>query len=323
MGTACPRTPGPIVRWPDSARSLRAGCRAVAPGARRAVAGRVLSFRHEFLVELFRNRGELAWELLRGVVAFDHDHVVLGSIDLSQVVSTAYQADAVVELHDRDGEVVAVAIVEVQLGRDPGKLYSWPLYVAAARANLGCPAVLLVIAPDPAVAAWAKLPIALGHPGFCLTPVVIGFGDLPRVTDAALAGRVPELAVLSTMAHAELDVATTAVDAVLALPEDRRKLYLDAILAALPPLLRQALEAAMLKGNLYDPEYRYRRGHEEGLQEAALAIARAKLGAVTEEDEAAICALHDKDQLIALNMALGMAHGDAEARAALDRVRAR
>lgn len=338
MGTTYPRTPGLTVRWPDRLRGTLTRPRRVAPGAPRAAGHRVPSFRHEILVDLFRKRGELAWELLRGArIAFDHDRVAPGSIDLSQVVSTAYRADAVTELHDRDGKVIAVAIVEVQLAVDLDKRYSWPLYVTAARANLRCPAVLLVIAPEPAVAAWARASIALGHPGFCLAPLVVSFADLPRVTDAAVAGRLPELAVLSAMAHPELDVAITAVDAVLPLPEDLRKLYLDVVLAALPPLLRQALEARM-KGYVYQSEYARRyygqgleeglekgreEGREQGLHAAVLAIARAKLGAVSEQDEAVIRALRDDGELIALNTALGLARGEAEARAALERLRAR
>jgi hypothetical protein len=47
------------------------------------------------------------------------------------------------------------------------------------RAKLDCPAVLLVVATDPRVAAWARLPIELGHPHFQLTPIVIELGDVP------------------------------------------------------------------------------------------------------------------------------------------------
>jgi hypothetical protein len=39
------------------------------------------------------------------------------------------------------------------------KLLTWPAYVANLRAKLGWPAVLLVIAPAPTVAAWARRPI--------------------------------------------------------------------------------------------------------------------------------------------------------------------
>ena len=92
------------------------------------------SFRHELLVEFFRNRAELACALLKEMgVRFDHDRVVLGSVDLSQVAPTAYHADAVVELLNRGGQRVAAVVVEVQLRPDAEKRHTWPHYVAALR----------------------------------------------------------------------------------------------------------------------------------------------------------------------------------------------
>ena len=132
----------------------------------------VPSVLHQILVELFRNRSELAPELLRicAGIELPHDHVQLTSNDLSQVVSTEYRADFVVELRDRANAIVAAVIVEVQLRADPDKEATWPLYVAALRAKLRCPVTLLVVAPEPAVARWARRPIELGHPGFRLQP---------------------------------------------------------------------------------------------------------------------------------------------------------
>lgn len=79
----------------------------------------MLSFRHEILVDLFRGNGELAVELLRTAagMALDHARVALESIDLTQVAPTAYYADAVVVLRDRDDRPVTGVIVEVQLRR--------------------------------------------------------------------------------------------------------------------------------------------------------------------------------------------------------------
>jgi hypothetical protein len=121
----------------------------------------VLSFRHEILVELFRGDGQLAVELLRTCagITVDHAHVKLGSIDLSQVAPTEYRADAVVILHDRDDRPVTGVIVEVQRQIERSKRLTWPVYVTTLRAKLACAAVLLVVAPDPAVAAWARQPI--------------------------------------------------------------------------------------------------------------------------------------------------------------------
>jgi hypothetical protein len=193
--------------------------------------------------------------------------------------------------------------------------------------------VLLVVAPEPAEAAWARASIPLGHPGFCLAPLVIGFDDLPRITDPVLARRLPELAVLSTLAHPELEVATTAVGAISLLPEDQSRLYLDVVMTALSPLIRQALEARM-QGYEYQSEFARRyynegrnegreEGREEGLQRAVLSLARAKLDSVTVEDDAAIRAIRDEDVLEALISALGSVSNAVEARAALDRTIAR
>ena len=192
----------------------------------------MVSFSHEFLVDLFRTRGELAPALLRHAeLAFEHDRVEHGSIDLSQVVSTEYRADCVVVLRDRANAAVAGGIVEVQLRPDRDKERTWPVYVAVLHAKLDCPAVLLVLTPDPGVARWARGPFRTGHPGFSLVPVVIGFDDLPRITDPAQATSVPELAVLSALANPELEVADAAITAISDLPEDRFRLYLDVILA--------------------------------------------------------------------------------------------
>jgi len=295
----------------------------------------VPSRRHQILVELFRNCGELAPELLRTCagITLDHDHVEPGSIDLSQVVSTEYRADSVVELRARDGAVVAAVIVEVQLRSDADKPYTWPVYVTALRAELRCPVILLVVTPKRPVARWARHPIEIGHPGFCLLPVVLSFQDLPRISDRAYAQQLPELAVLSAMAHPTLEVASTAVEAISVLPEDQNRLYLDVILATLPDAIRQILEARM-QGYKYQSEFARRyynqgrtegrtKGREEGLRSAVLALARTKLETVTADDEAAIKALHDKRALTELVGALGQARSAAKARAALALVIAR
>lgn len=118
------------------------------------------SFQHEILVDLFRENGKLAAELLRTCagIAIDHHRIERGSIDLSQAVPAEYCADNVAFLHNRKGRPITGVIVEVQLQRDRDKLLAWPVYVAALRAQLDCPAVLLVVAPRPAVAAWARDP---------------------------------------------------------------------------------------------------------------------------------------------------------------------
>jgi hypothetical protein len=292
----------------------------------------MLSFRHEILVDLFRKSGQLAPELLARCagIAVDHARVVLESIDLSQVAPTAYYADAVAVLRDRDDRPVTGVIVEVQLREDKDKLLSWPVYVTTLRAKLACAAMLLVIAPDPDVAAWARQPIELGHPGFRLTPVVIEFDDVPWVRDRATASGLPELAMLSVMAHPELEIAQVAVEAISRLPEDRKQLYLDVILHAVPVAIRQTLETQMIKGYEYQSDFArkyYGQGREEGRQDglraAVIAFACAKLGKLSDDDIAAIEAVSDQHILTELVTLLGQARSARKARAALDRALAR
>jgi len=234
-------------------------------------ARRVPSPPHEVLVDLFRNCAELAPRLLDACaqIAFRHDRVDHAPIDLSQVVSTEYRADSVVVLRDSGEPPVAAIIVEVQLGVDPDKKYSWPVYVATLRAKLRCPVVLLVVTKLPRIAAWARAPIVLGHPRFFLEPVVIELADVPRTTNLADVQHVPELAVLSAMAHPELEIATVAVSAIIGLPEDQARLYLDLIMAALPPSLRELLESHM-QGYVYQSEFArkyYSQGLEQGREQ--------------------------------------------------------
>jgi hypothetical protein len=297
------------------------------------------SFRHEILVDLFRGNGQLAAELLRSSagIAVDHARVALESIDLSQVAPTAYYADAVAILHDHDDRPITGVIVEVQLQTDERKLLSWPVYVSTLRAKLACAAVLLVIAPDPGVAAWARRPIELGHPGFRLTPVVIEFDDVPHVRDRAAASRLPELAMLSVMAHPELEIAEVAVEAISQLPEDRRQLYLDVILMALPAAVRRILEARM-QGYEYQSDFarKYygqgrkagrdegrKEGRHQGLRAAVVALARTKLGELSDDDMAALEAVSAQRTLTELVTLLGQARSARKARAALDRALAR
>jgi hypothetical protein len=304
--------------------------------ARRAA---VVSFSHEFLVELFRNCGELAPTLLRmckGMV-LDHECAEQRSIDLSQVASTEYRADAVVELHDGGGAVVAAVIVEVQLHVDRVKERTWPVYIAALRHKLACPVVLVVVTPSREVAGWAGRPIPLGHPGLCLTPLVIELDEVPRMVDPEQLQGIPELGVLSAIANPDLEVATAAVSVVSLLPEDRARLYLDVILAALPPSIRKTLEAQM-EGYVYQSEFARKyytqgreegreegleQGHARGLRSAVLALLRSKLAVVTSEDVAAIEAMSDEHALTELIGVLGQAIGPAEIQAALAAARSR
>jgi hypothetical protein len=53
-------------------------------------------------------------------------------------------------------------IIEAQLGVDPNKPFTWPVYAVTARARHRCPFVVLVVAADARTARWARRWVDLG-----------------------------------------------------------------------------------------------------------------------------------------------------------------
>ena len=303
------------------------------------------------------NGKELVRELLRACAHLELAEVTaelsaevtaeIASVDLSQTVSTEYRADQVTLFRRPDRSVARACVVEIQLRPDADKRRSWPEYITAARRRFGCPVLLLVVAPDPAVARWARQPIDTGHPGFTLAPLVISYPDIPRVVEPSLAKHAPELSVLSVLAHPEQDVALTAVSALRHLPPDQLKLTFDIIWQSLPDPVRRTLETHMLhyeyqsdfarrylaqgrqEGREEGREAGRQEGREAGRQEgreagrqeaqrsAALALARRKVRDLSAEDESLLAALQDEARLAALILGLGLAQDSHQARLAL------
>jgi hypothetical protein len=314
----------------------------VPAGTRLASRGQVPALSHELFVELFRSRAELACDLLRACAGIELAGTTteLASIDLSQITPTEYRADVVVLRRDEQSAPTAAVIVEVQTRVDADKHRTWPLYVAALRAIHACPVILLVFTPAESVARWARQPIELGHPGFCLHPIVVGLPDVPRILDPTAA---PELVILSAIAHADLATAERALAAAASLPDDAMRLYSDLILTAVPELA-QILEAKM-KGYEYQSEFarKYygqglqeghqeglKEGHQEGLKEgheegvrdglhaALVELVRSKLEGASPSYEDRIRSCSDVAVLTALVVELGQARDAGEARASLD-----
>ena len=234
---------------------------------------------HEILVDLFKNRPSLAAEILAEVLGVSlpaYTEARLASTDLTEIQPAEYRADAVVVLLDRDTPV-RVIIVEVQLAIDPRKRLSWPAYVTVSRAIHGCPAGLLIVAPEPSVAGWCAEPIETGVPGFVLRPPVLSRTAVPVVTDSGEAARRPELAVLSAVAHGETEQGTTIATAVLpaiqGLDDDRVRLYYDLVYNSVNEAARRTLEA-MMKGYEYQSDFAKKyvaQGRAEGLSEGRTA----------------------------------------------------
>jgi hypothetical protein len=200
-----------------------------------------------------------------------------------------------------------VVIVEVQLAADPKKRLSWPAYVTVARAVHGCPAALLVVAPDPAVAGWCAEPIETGVPGFVLRPPVLRRTAVPVVTDREEAARRPELGVLSAMAHGETEqgesIAAAVLPAIRGLDDDRFRFYCDLVYNSLNEAARRALEA-MMKGYEYQSDFAKKyvaQGRAEGRTEeaahAVLTVLQARGLAVPDSARERILAQKDTERL--------------------------
>jgi hypothetical protein len=150
------------------------------------------------------------------------------------------------------------------------------------RAERGCPAGLLVVAPDPSVAAWCAEPIEIGSPGFVLTPQVLGRGAVPIITNPVEAARRPELAVLSAMAHGDgargAAIAAAVLPAVWRLDDERARFYGDLVLTSLTEAARRALEA-MMKGYEYQSDFA-KKYVAQGRAEAVLTVLQSRSIAV-------------------------------------------
>jgi hypothetical protein len=211
------------------------------------------SQQHEALVHLFRNSPELALKLLRSTLDGPlpaHSDVKIECADLTDVQPAEYRADLVLSMSN--GKPVHGLIVEIQLGFDPRKSFTWPAYVASLRARWECPVCLLVVCADDDLAGRASRPIHLGCDNW-FSPRVIGPNDVPKVLDAVDAEMNPELTVLSAMAHGhDADVAKAARIAALAqgvsarLDADRSKLYLDLVMNSVSEAVRKVLAKTML-----------------------------------------------------------------------------
>jgi hypothetical protein len=213
---------------------------------------------HEAPIELLRRNPMLAVALLHdtGVVVPASASAVMAAGDLSSALPSELRADAVIVLGGqgaapggRQGKLAVV--VEVQISPDEGKRRVWPAYLALARAQHDCPAVLMVICPGRATGRWARRVIPTGHPGFDLNPLVIDADATPPPGAPVLAGAAPELAVLAAFTGAvdlEQDAGRRLVLGAIAaagLDADGLETYTHLIRACASAAARSALEALM------------------------------------------------------------------------------
>jgi hypothetical protein len=236
---------------PPALCHTRAGCPS------RLVGGsvpRMPTLEHNAIVEMFRENPELAPHFLATLFRIEvppHASVAVVESSLDQLIPVEFRADLVLELRDAKGAIVLAIVLEVQRDEDPDKKYSWPVYVTVVRAKKRCGTVVLVVAPDEAVAAWAAENIDLGLGCGNVEPLVLGPAAVPEITDPALAEQEVELAVLSAVAHGNgpngLAVVQAALVALGRLDREHAAVYFQIIWNGLREPMRRALEALVME----------------------------------------------------------------------------
>ena len=131
--------------------------------------------------------------------------------------------------------------------------------------------------------------------------------------------------VLSAIAHPELVTARTALIGISMLPEERKHLYLDLVLRALPNDLQEVIGNDMLKNYEYQSNFARKyygqgkaEGRVEGLRETALSIGRMRAPALSAELAARIEAAADATRLQELITAIVAAPDEQAVCAAIE-----
>jgi hypothetical protein len=209
---------------------------------------------HDGIVELFRDNPELGPHVLERIFNLPvpaHSRVRIADSSLGQLLPIEFRADLVLELLEDSSKCVLAIVLESQRDIAPRKRFSWPVYVMVARAERECDAVLLVVAVDVEVAAWAAQPIDSGLGKGTLSPIVLGPKALPEITDEQEARQDVELAVLSAMAHGNgpngIAVVMAALQAIADLDAEHSAVYFHIIWNMLREPMQRALEALVVQ----------------------------------------------------------------------------
>lgn len=199
------------------------------------------SILREFYVEMLRGSGELVRELLRPRLDVALEGLPAEPASLQEGKGAEERPDAVTLFRAPAGRPSLVVVIAVQFHVEAAKPALWEQWVEEASRQHRCSALLLVVAPEPHVARWVRGALAAGRGGV-LRPSVITYGDIPRVIDAKAAQRLPELAVLSALAHPSVEGVIAATVGISEMPcECRAQRTYAGLMAALPERLRQEL----------------------------------------------------------------------------------
>lgn len=230
--------------------------------------------RHDTINQLFRERPELAVEILHDLVGLDVPAGVpvrLESNDFNDRPSRNFQPDTVIAVGSPRAPVHGI-VVEVQQDRSEGKVRQLPRYAAALWLSLGCPVTVLCVCPDSEVAVRYAEPVRTDLPGYVFQAVVLGPGDVPVITDPRQAAARPELAAMAVMVHGrDRPVVQTFMAALEFVKPEHAPQYYEYAYRMAAPAVRRILEEIMASTTwpVYSPFARehYGRGKDDGREE--------------------------------------------------------
>ena len=267
--------------------------------------------RHDALNRLFRDRPELAAEVLElvGAEVPLAGPVRLESNDFNDRPSKDFQPDTVITVGP-PREPLHGIIIEIQQERSTSKRGQLPRYAAALWLSLRCPVTVLCVCPDSDAAAWYAAPIPTDLPGYVFRAEVLGPGEIPTITDPEEAAARPEMAVMSVMAHGRRrSVVEGFVGGLDRMKPEHAPKYYEYAYSMAAPAVQRVLGEIMASSTwpVYSPFARehFGRGKDEGRAEgrvegeavAVLRVLAARRIEVPEEARARISACADLRQL--------------------------
>ncbi|MFI6815415.1 hypothetical protein ACIBG7_23605 [Nonomuraea sp. NPDC050328] len=273
--------------------------------------------RHEIPLDMIHRRPTFVLELLAvalGVDTSEYGDVRVETIELNSIQPTERAADSVtsVSIPQGDGRRLYV-IVEVQLKYDAAKWWRWCSYVGTLMGRREQPVILVVICPEPAVAAGYDQAFQPDHSCLILRPVVVGPERLLHMVEAEDVLASPEMATLAAVARPNLEDSLAVARTLVTMSDERGPLYYSYLAACLPGPIREELEKQMaVTFELIDNEFTRRweaqgrakgkaegkeEGKAEGLAESVLTLLEVRGFVLGEEQCATVMACKEVDQL--------------------------
>jgi hypothetical protein len=210
------------------------------------------SIPHEAPAELLRNNPLLARALLSVTTILAPAQVTARMADSNLSTRTSVpkelRGDAVALLQAPLWKLVTVIEPQTSAPK-PWKCRSLAAYGPVAGSVHDCDAVLVIIAFDLATARACRKTIRTGHPGYDLTPFVIGPDNTPDPFDPAFGYAAPELAVLACLTGSvDLDdpgARVRVLEILARLDTERKSAYTYLVRVAASDAARRALEELM------------------------------------------------------------------------------